>query len=70
MLGQKVNFSKSSLLFSKNTKADLCIAICSILNVTQMEDPSKYLDLPSLVGKNKRSIFAYLEHKIKQRLGG
>ena len=53
-LGHKVDFSKSSLIFNNNTKDDMCIAICSILNLTHTKDHVKYLGLPSLVGKNKR----------------
>ncbi|XP_019168373.1 PREDICTED: uncharacterized protein LOC109164072 [Ipomoea nil] len=43
--------------------------VAQILGVTQAPNFGKYLGLPSFVGRNKKAAFAYIEDKIKQRIG-
>ncbi|CAN1165080.1 hypothetical protein LINPERPRIM_LOCUS33548, partial [Linum perenne] len=38
--------------------------ISAILGVSRTLDTRRYLVLPSLVGKNKRQVFAYVKHHI------
>ncbi|XP_019200193.1 PREDICTED: uncharacterized protein LOC109193819 [Ipomoea nil] len=40
-----------------------------LLGVVQAPNFGKYLGLPSFVGRNKRDVFAYVEDKIRQRIG-
>ncbi|XP_019173822.1 PREDICTED: uncharacterized protein LOC109169394 [Ipomoea nil] len=43
--------------------------VSGALAVAQAEDFGKYLGLPSVVGKNRRAVFAYVEQKLRQRFG-
>ncbi|XP_019175759.1 PREDICTED: uncharacterized protein LOC109171082 [Ipomoea nil] len=67
--GQAVNFQKSSITFSRNTQAGVRDQVANELGVGQAEDFGKYLGLPSVVGRNRRAVFAYVEQKLKQRFG-
>lgn len=49
--GQSVNFQKSSVFFSLNVRLDKQWELIAILGVTKAFDDSKYLGLPSLVGR-------------------
>ncbi|XP_019181686.1 PREDICTED: uncharacterized protein LOC109176751 [Ipomoea nil] len=67
--GQKVNYHKSSICYSRNTGQNDRDVVAQILGVTQAPNFGKYLGLPSFVGRNKKAAFAYIEDKIKQRIG-
>ncbi|XP_019158498.1 PREDICTED: uncharacterized protein LOC109155268 [Ipomoea nil] len=67
--GQVVNYHKSSICYSRNTTMDDRNEVTQILQVTQAPNFGKYLGLPSFVGRNKRAEFAYIEDKIRQRIG-
>jgi hypothetical protein len=51
--GQSVNFTKSSLFFSKNTKDSIISSIKEILNLKQIPPKAKYLGLPLFFHNNK-----------------
>ncbi|KAL9666843.1 hypothetical protein QQ045_001187 [Rhodiola kirilowii] len=51
--GQKINYEKLEICFSKNTPAEVRLSICDVLRVPQVGCHSKYLDLPLLVGQRK-----------------
>ncbi|XP_019170994.1 PREDICTED: uncharacterized protein LOC109166499 [Ipomoea nil] len=44
-------------------------AIAMGLGVEQAEDFGKYLGLPSVVGRNRKYVFSYVEQKLRQRFG-
>ncbi|XP_031125428.1 uncharacterized protein LOC116027784 [Ipomoea triloba] len=67
--GQAVNFHKSSVCFSRNTDVNDRLVVTNTLGVVQASDFGKYLGLPSFIGRNKRRVFAYIEDKIRQRVG-
>ncbi|XP_019158004.1 PREDICTED: uncharacterized protein LOC109154732 [Ipomoea nil] len=67
--GQKVNFHKSNICFSRNTQEAERLAVADCLQVDQAPNFGKYLGLPSFVGRNKKAAFAYVEEKIRQRIG-
>ncbi|XP_019154646.1 PREDICTED: uncharacterized protein LOC109151183 [Ipomoea nil] len=67
--GQAVNFQKSSITFSRNTQVGVRDLVAEALGVGQEDDFGKYLGLPSVVGRNRRTIFAYVEQKLRQRFG-
>lgn len=66
--GQRINFEKSSILFSSNTKDSDRAAFCQKLGVIEVFDLGKYLGLPSSVGQNKSVIFNLLKDKIWAKL--
>ncbi|XP_019177863.1 PREDICTED: uncharacterized protein LOC109173059 [Ipomoea nil] len=67
--GQVVNYNKSSICFSRNTQGNDRDQVADCLEVVQAANFGKYLGLPSFVGRRKRVVFAYVEDKIKQRIG-
>ncbi|XP_019188300.1 PREDICTED: uncharacterized protein LOC109182606 [Ipomoea nil] len=43
--------------------------VVGLLSVVQTEYFGKYLGLPSVVGRNKRAVFTYIEEKLGNRIG-
>lgn len=66
--GQKVNFQKSSIHFSKNTGLTAINAVSQILQVQPSMENFVYLGLPSFVGRNKNKIFRYVKDKVWERM--
>ena len=58
--GQVVNLQKSRIFFSNNVSDSLRMNISTILGVSAPLNTGRYPGLPSVIGKNKRSIFAFL----------
>ncbi|XP_019170153.1 PREDICTED: uncharacterized protein LOC109165716 [Ipomoea nil] len=67
--GQSINYHKSSICFSKNTTEEIREEVGAVLGVAQAVDFGKYLGLPSFIGRNKKQVFAFIEEKIRQRVG-
>ncbi|XP_019197378.1 PREDICTED: uncharacterized protein LOC109191249 [Ipomoea nil] len=67
--GQVVNYHKSSICYSRNTSNASKEVVAQVLGVGQAPNFGKYLGLPSFVGRNKKAAFAYIEDKIRQRIG-
>ena len=67
-LGQKVNRSKTSLFFSKNTSIDVKHEIKVVLGVLEIMQYERYLGLPSFVGKRgkkkKKTSFSYIKEMV------
>lgn len=61
--GQKVNYSKSSIFFSPNASVEIKNEICDLLDVPSCSNHGKYLGTPSLIGRNKSHVFAYVKEK-------
>ncbi|XP_019190614.1 PREDICTED: uncharacterized protein LOC109185072 [Ipomoea nil] len=69
MSGQAVNYYKSSICYSKNTRDEHREEVVSILRVVQAPNFGRYLGLPSFVGRNRRAVFSYIDDKVRQRIG-
>ena len=68
--GQKINTNKFSVLFSANTEEEKKNEILEILEPMQDSQHSKYLDLPSIIGKSKNEIFAVIKERVGRKLAG
>lgn len=68
--GQAVNYQKSAIFFSANVHRDKQSAIKQFLGVFNDVGDTKYLGLPSLIGRSKKTVFRYLKDKIFQRIQG
>lgn len=63
--GQVINSEKSLVFFSQNTSQSTKDEVLHFLGPMQDTRHTKYLGLPSLIGKSKAQLFA----KIKERVG-
>ncbi|RZC46957.1 hypothetical protein C5167_039900 [Papaver somniferum] len=66
--GQVINFSKSSVYFSKNMTPSSCQILSGTLQVPIMDEKEKYLGLPFFIGRNKKIPFSVLVEKIENRM--
>lgn len=66
--GQCVNFQKSGIHFSANVSMEKQLEISEILGVNNDITSSKYLGLPSMVGRSKRRVFSYLKEEACKRI--
>ncbi|XP_074328182.1 uncharacterized protein LOC141666094 [Apium graveolens] len=62
--GQAVNYQKSAIFFSSNVRIDKQQEIMEVLGVHNDIGESKYLGLPSLIGRSKKLVFKYLKDKV------
>ena len=62
-LGQKINTDKSSVFFSLNASQETNEVVFDILGPMQNSRHSKYLGLPSIIGKSKNEVFADVKEK-------
>ena len=65
--GQKINTDKSSMFFNPNTSQDIKD---KILGPIQDSRHTKYLGLPSFIGRSKTQVFSILKERIGQNLAG
>ncbi|XP_027166343.1 uncharacterized protein LOC113766338 [Coffea eugenioides] len=68
--GQVVNFEKSTLFFSKNTKERIKQAISEGLDNMKEAVNGTYLGLPMAIGRSKAQVFAFVKNKISSKLQG
>ncbi|XP_023925933.1 uncharacterized protein LOC112037354 [Quercus suber] len=68
--GQKINTEKSSIFFSLNTSQELKDEILNILGPMTNSRYTKYLGLPSIIGRSKKLVFAEIKEKICKKLAG
>ncbi|XP_062102876.1 uncharacterized protein LOC133813856 [Humulus lupulus] len=68
--GQKINYDKSSIFFSRNTEVGLRDSICGELGIHEADDTSTYLGLLNILGPKKSVILGYLKDRIQQRIHG
>lgn len=55
--GQIFNFDKSSMFFSSNVKDDQISAIKNLFQLNVVSKHEKYLGMPSMIGRKKKSFF-------------
>lgn len=66
--GQSINFQKSGVYFSANVKPNLKEEIYAILEVHNDLTNSRYLRLPSVIGRSKKSVLSYLKERASKRI--
>jgi hypothetical protein len=62
--GQTVNYDKSSVMFSENTRARHRNQVLAALNISAQARTEKYLGLPVHVGRSRKKTFEYLLKRI------
>ncbi|KAL6179328.1 hypothetical protein ACLB2K_050844 [Fragaria x ananassa] len=68
--GQRINTEKSSFFFSPNTPPYLIDLISSVLNVKVVDDPGRYLGLPTIWGRSKRKALCFVKEAISRKVAG
>jgi len=63
-LGQKINTEKSSIFFSPNTSQEVKDEIFATLGPMQDSRQTRYLGLPSFIGRSKKQVFSILKERI------
>lgn len=66
--GQRINLEKTAITFIPNIQEEKRREICSILGVIEVAQHSKYLGLPTLIGRSKKAVFATIVEKIMQKM--
>lgn len=66
--GQLINYDKSAVTFSSNTRIEARVEVCAEFGVQQKLDLGKYLGMPMRVGANKTAVFGFLVDKVEQKL--
>jgi hypothetical protein len=62
--GQLVNFNKSDIMFSKHVQNDAKETIEQILPMQRVDHFSKYLGMPTYIGRTKNRVFNFIQDKV------
>jgi hypothetical protein len=68
--GQTVNYDKSSVMFSENTRSRHRNQVLAALNISSQARTEKYLGLPVHVGRSRKKTFQYLLKRIWKKIQG
>ncbi|CAL1353160.1 unnamed protein product [Linum trigynum] len=68
--GQMINLGKSELTFSNNVGQQRRTEIAQHLGIREVSKHEKYLGLPTVVGRSKKVVFAYIKERIRDRIQG
>ncbi|CAN1136231.1 Putative ribonuclease H protein At1g65750 [Linum perenne] len=65
---QLINYAKSGITFNKSTHVMLQDGVASVLGITEPFDRGRYLNLPSMVGRNKWANFQFIKDRVWERI--
>ncbi|PNX99664.1 ribonuclease H, partial [Trifolium pratense] len=68
--GQLVNMTKSELIFSKKVPENVQLEITQILPMKRVEHFSKYLGMPTDIGRSKHQVFNHILDRVWKKLKG
>lgn len=68
--GQKINYDKSLVAFSRNVSMDCQVFYATLLQVTRVDKHERYLGLLMDISYSKVDAFGFLLEKAKKRLQG
>lgn len=66
--GQAISSSKSEFFFSKNVGVDVRQSLSSLPGVSESLGSDRYLRLPYMIGRKKKSTFNYLKDRVWRKL--
>jgi hypothetical protein len=66
--GQEINLTKSEVFFSRNLSIAAQEDLSNIMGVRHVLGTGNYLGLPSMIGRKKKNVFAYIKDKIWKRI--
>ncbi|KAK4388146.1 hypothetical protein Sango_2421200 [Sesamum angolense] len=67
---EEINFSKSLVAYSRNTKEEMCQALTTDLTIQRENKTKLYLGLTSSVARTKRAMFATIQNRIWRKISG
>ena len=68
--GQRVNFHKTEISFSKGVPQSMRQTIIQCLGVQEVDRHSKYLGLLTIVGRSKKTIYSCLKDRVWKNIQG
>ncbi|KAL0327085.1 UNVERIFIED_CONTAM: hypothetical protein Sangu_1786500 [Sesamum angustifolium] len=68
--GQEINFAKSSVAFSRNTKEEVRQTTAGTLCIRRENKMELYLGLPSKVARSKKDLFGTIRDRVWRRISG
>lgn len=68
--GQAINLEKSGIYFSSNVRLDKQLEVKGLLGVYNDLSVGKYLGLPSLIGRSKKTVFNFLKDRLWSKIQG
>lgn len=66
--GQAINLQKFQVFFNTNTSQEVRDELQKMFGVSQCLGSGKYLRMPSIIGRNKKSIFNYLRDELWRKI--
>ena len=66
--GQEINLTKSEVYFSRNLSIAAQQDLSNIMGVRHVLGTGNYLGLPSMIGRKKKDIFAYIKDRLWRRI--
>ncbi|PNX90290.1 ribonuclease H, partial [Trifolium pratense] len=66
--GQEINLTKSEVFFSRNLSVAAQEDLSKIMGVRHVLGTSNYLGLPSMIGRKKKEVFAFVKDRIWKRI--
>jgi hypothetical protein len=66
--GQEINLSKSEVFFSRNLSIAAQEDLSQIMGVRHVLGTGNYLGLPSMIGRKKKGVFAFIKDRIWKRI--
>uniref|UniRef100_A0A803QP43 Reverse transcriptase domain-containing protein n=1 Tax=Cannabis sativa TaxID=3483 RepID=A0A803QP43_CANSA len=68
--GQCINFEKTEMCVGGKINDSIATALASNLGVTVVKNHTKYLGMPTFVGRNKKQVFGKIRDKVEAKLQG
>uniref|UniRef100_A0A803PY90 Reverse transcriptase domain-containing protein n=1 Tax=Cannabis sativa TaxID=3483 RepID=A0A803PY90_CANSA len=68
--GQCINYDKSEMCVGSKISSDSAGILAAHLGVNLVENHTKYLGMPSFVGRNKQQVFGKIREKVEAKLQG
>jgi hypothetical protein len=66
--GQSISLPKSEIYYSRNVSHALKQSITAIMGVQAVLGTGKYLGLPSIIGRNRTAVFAFVKDRVWQKI--
>ncbi|KAM1310373.1 hypothetical protein ACFX2H_006945 [Malus domestica] len=68
--GQQISLKKSIVYFWANTPTHLALELCNNLDMLKVDNPRKYLGIPTIWWRSKRDTLEYVNDLVWLRLQG